>query len=185
MIIKRIQLFLILCCCCLMTTAQPPQRQTTSTVEPPRINNVCLSLSGGTNIPFSHLATTKKVGGFGQADIFFFLTENITAGADFAYYFFPGKGHTTNIAMQEVLISGAYYFRSKWNPNISFGLGYYGEPGTSHFGFVPGVGIMPKITNNIYFTAKASVAFFDMDGHFFKIGAGITFVIFRHKPIRK
>ena len=175
-----------LCCCGLTLTAQlPQQRPTTATSEPLRVNNVYLGVNGGVSIPFSNLATTRTIGGFGQAEIFVFVTENITVGADFAYHYFPGKDNLVNIAMQEVLINGAFYFKSSWNPHISLGLGYYGEPGTSHFGMVPGIGIMPKIANNIYFTARASTAFFNMDGHFFKISAGVTFMVYRHKPIKK
>jgi hypothetical protein len=153
--------------------------------EPSRLNSVYLGVTGGLSIPFSHIANTQAVGGFGQAEIFVFVTENITIGTDFAYHYFPGKDRFVDIAMQEVLINGAFYFPSSWNPHISLGLGYYGEPGTSHFGMVPGIGIMPKITNRIYFTARASANFFDMNGHFFKVGAGIIFMVFQHKPIKR
>jgi hypothetical protein len=168
-----------------MMTAQLPQRQTTSTSEPSRVNSVFLGVAGGLGIPFSNIATSQSLGLFGQAEAFVFVTENITLGADAAYHYFFGKNNSVAIAMQEVLINGAFHFNSTWNTHISFGLGYYGEPGTSHFGMVPGIGIMPKIANRVYFKARGSAAFFDIDGHFFKIEAGFVFMVFQHKPLRK
>ena len=168
-----------------MMTAQLPQRQTVQPSEPSRLNTVYLGAAGGLSIPFSHISETQSLGFFGQAEVFVFLTERITLGADFAYYYFLGKKNYVDIAMQEVLINGAYFFNSKWNPHVSLGLGYYGEPGTSHFGMVPGVGIMPRIAEKIYFKARGSAAFFNMDGHFFKVEAGVVFMVFRHKPIPK
>jgi hypothetical protein len=182
---KTILLILCICCCQLITSAQLP-RPAAPPSEPSRLNSVYLGVSGGLSIPFSSIAETHTIGGFGQAEIFVFVTENITVGADLAYHYFPSKKDTlADIAMQEVLINGAFYFESSWNPHISLGLGYYGEPGASHFGMVPKIGIMPKITNRIYFTAQASANFFDMDGHFFKVGAGIIFMVFQHKPIKR
>ena len=182
---KKTLLLLTICCCCLMATAQLPQRQVAPPSEPSRVNSVFLGVSGGLSIPFSFIAETQSLGGFGQADVFVFVTKNITVGVDFAYHYFPGKGNLSDIAMQEVLINGAFYFNSSWNPHVSLGLGYYGEPGTSHFGMVPGFGIMPKIANRVYLKAKGSAAFFNMDGHFFKIEAGVAFMVFQHKPIKR
>jgi hypothetical protein len=166
-----------------MMTAQLPQRPAAPSSEPSRVNSVYLGVSGGLSIPFSNIAATQSIGGFGQAEIFVFLTEKITVGTDFAYHYFLGKDKFIDIAMQEVLINGAFYFNHSWNPHISLGLGYYGEPGTSHFGMVPGICIMPRIANNIYLSARASTAFFNIDGHFFKVGAGVIFMVYRHKPI--
>jgi hypothetical protein len=165
--------------------AQLPQRQVVQPNEPSRVNSVYLGVSGGLSIPFSNIATTQSVGFFGQAEGFVFVTENITLGADLAYHYFLGKNNLVNVGMWEVLINGTYYFHSSWNPHFSLGLGYYGELGASHFGMVPGIGIMPRIAKNIYFKAKGSAAFFNMDGHFFKIEAGLTFMVFQHKPIRR
>ena len=181
---KKILLLLSLCFCWWTMTAQLPQRQIVSS-EPTRVNSVFLGVSGGMSIPFSFLAKTQKLGGFGQAEVFVFVHKYIALGADFAYHYFPGKGDSIGIAMQEVLISGSFFFNSSWNPNISIGLGYYGEPGASHFGMVPGIGIMPKISKRVYFKARGSVAFFDMDGHFFKLEAGFAFMVFQHKPVKR
>jgi len=184
MIPKKILTIICLCCCNLVMTAQLP-RPPAPPPEPTRVNNVYLGVVGGLSVPFSNLAVTQKVGGFGQAEVFVFVTKYITLGADFAYHYFPGKGDSIDIAMQEVLINGGFYFDHSLNPHISFGLGYYGEPGASHLGMVPGIGIMPKITDRVYFTARASANFFDMNGHFFKVCAGFTFMVFQHKPIKK
>jgi hypothetical protein len=182
---NKVLLLLFLCCCQLIMTAQPPQRPATPPSQPLRANSVYLGVSGGPSIPFSNLASTQSLGGFGQAEIFVFVTENITLGTDFAYHYFLGKKDSVDIAIPEVLISGAFFFDSPWNPHISLGLGYYGEPGTSHFGMVPGIGIMPKIVKFLYFKARGSAVFFDMDGHFFKVEAGLVFKVFQHKPIRR
>jgi hypothetical protein len=168
-----------------MLTAQLPPRQPVQPSKPTRVNSVYLGVDGGLSVPFSHIAKTQSLGYFGQAEIFVFVTENITVGTDLAYHYFPGKKNRVDIAMWEVLINGAYYFDSPWNTHIALGLGYYGEPGTSHFGMVPGIGIMPQIAKSIYFKARGSAAFFDMDGHFFKIEAGIIFKVFQHKPIKR
>ena len=185
MIHKKILLSLCLCCCWLITTAQLPQRQSVTPSKPSRVNSVFLGVSGGMSVPFSFIAHSQSVGGFGQAEVFVFLTENITSGTNIAYHYFPGKKNYYNIDMWEVLINGAYHFNHRLNPHISLGLGYYGEPGTSHFGMVPGIGIMPKINNWFYLKARASASFFNIDGHFFKIEAGFTFMVFKHKPIPK
>ena len=186
MIRNKMLLLLCLCCCRLMMTAQLPQRQSAAPPsEPSRVNSVYLGVAGGLSIPFSNIATTQTLGGFGQAEIFVFVTERITLGADFAYHYFLGKKNSVDIAMQEVLINGAFFFNSSWNTHISLGLGYYGEPGASHFGMVPGIGIMPEIVNWLYFKGRGSVAFFDMDGHFFKVEAGIIFKVFQHKPVKR
>ena len=184
MMVKKILLLLSLCCCWWTMTAQLHQRQVISS-EPTRVNSVFLGVSGGMSIPFSEIAKTQKLGCFGQTEVFVFVHKNITLGADFAYHYFPGKGDSIGIAMQEVLINGAFFFNSSWNPHISIGLGYYGEYGTSHFGMIPGIGIMPRIAKRVYFKARGSAAFFNMDGHFFKIETGFAFMVFQHKPIKK
>jgi hypothetical protein len=168
--------------------AQYSQRQTVNTVEPSRVNSVCLGVSGGGSL-FHFIPVQGKnisfFGGFGQAEVFFFVTENITVGANYAYHFFHGKDSIANFPMDEVLISGAYHFKSSWNPHISFGLGYYGDPDGNHLGMVPGIGVMPKIAQNIYIKVRASAAFFNMGGQDFKIEVGLIFEVFQHKPIRK
>jgi len=187
-------LFLLICYCQFNLTAQSPQRPAAPPSEPPRVNSVYLGVAGGTSIPFSNIAASQTIGGFGQAEIFVFVTEYISVGTDFAYHYFPKKNADTDItgkkkfhdvAMMEVLINGTFHLNSPWNPHLSVGLGYYGEAGASHFGMVPGIGIMPRIAKNIYIKANASTAFFDMDGHFFKIGAGVVFMVYRHKPIKR
>jgi outer membrane protein W len=138
--------------------------------------------------PFSNLATTQSTGGFGEVGAFVLVQNNIGVRLDYAYYYFPGrlntKGNLIAIPLQEVMISGIYFFKLRLNPNIAFGLSYYGEPSTSHFGYVPSIGIMPRINDYIFLNAKFSVSFFNMDGNFFKIGAGVIFKVFQHKPIR-
>jgi len=186
---KKTMLFLLLVCCKgIMMTAQLP-RPAAPPSEPTRVNSVFLGVTGGLSIPFSLLAETRAIGGFGQAEVFVFVTKNITLGADCAYHYFPGKRKDSlnfvNIAILEVLINGSFYLNHPLNPHITAAIGYYGEPNVSHLGLVPGVGIMPKITNKIYFTVRASANFFDMNGHFFKVGAGLTFKVFQHKPIKK
>ena len=194
LVIRRKMLFLLFICCQFITTAQPPQRPAAPPSEPPRVNSVYLGVAGGTSIPFSNIAASQTIGGFGQAEIFVFVTEYISVGTDLAYHYFPAKNKDMDtigrkkfhdVAMMEVLISGAFHLNSPWNPHLSVGLGYYGEAGASHFGMVPGIGIMPRIAKNIYIKANASTAFFDMDGHFFKIGAGVVFMVYRHKPIKR
>ena len=187
MIRKKILLLLFICCGCLMATAQLPQRQVAPTSEPSRVNSVFLGVSGGlSSFHFiSQLLDTHFIGYFGQAGAFVFVTENITLGADYAYLFFNGKDSIRNFAMDEVLISGAFHFDSPLNLHISLGFGYYGEPDGSHFGLVPSIGIMPRIAKNIYFKARGSAAFFDIGGQVFKIEAGLTFMVFQHKPIKR
>ena len=188
MIRNKILLLLCLCCCRLMMTAQLPQRQTVQPSEPSRVNSVCLGVAGGGSL-FHLIPTQGKsisfFGGFGQAEVFFFVTENITLGANYTYHYFAGKDSIANFAMDEVLISGAYHFKHSLNPHVSLGLGYYGSSDGNHFGLVPGVGIMPKVAKNIYIKARVSAAFFDMGGQDFKLEAGVVFVVFRHKPIPK
>jgi len=184
-IMQKAILFLLICYCQFNLTAQSPQRPAAPPSDPARVNSVYLGVAGGTSIPFSNIAVARSTGGFGQAEVFVFVTEYISVGADFAYHYLPGKDLYVDIAMQEVLINGGFYLNRSWNPYISVGLGYYGAPGTSHFGMVPGIGIMPRIAKNIYVKANASTAFFDMNGHFFKIGAGVVFMVYRHKPIKR
>ena len=182
---KKILLLLSLCCCWWTMTAQLPQRQTVSS-EPTRANSVYLGVSGGMSKHYLILSykTERFTGAFGQVDAFVFLTENITVGANFAYHRGFGNKKHVDFDMAEVLISGAYYFKSSWNPNVSFGLGYF-EDYVPHFGMVPAIGIMPKIAKNVYFKAKGSVVFYDMGGRFFKIEAGFAFKVFQHKPVKR
>jgi len=171
-----------------MATAQLPQRQTTPTGEPSRVNSVFLGVGGGYScyryIPLNGNPLFFN-GGFGQADVFVFVTENITLGTNYAYHLFNGRDTVKNFSVDEVLISGALHFESPWNPHISLGLGYYGDTDGGHFGLVPGIGIMPRIANNVYFKARGAVAFFDIGGPIFKIEAGLTFMVFQHKPIKR
>jgi hypothetical protein len=176
-----------------MTTAQLSQRQTTPTSKPSRVNSVFLGVSGGMSKLFltvqgndGNKDKAQFTGDFGQAEAFVFVTENITLGADFAYHYFFWNNKYANFVMPEVLITGAFYLpSSSLNPHLSLSLGYYGEPHTSHFGMVPGIGIMPKIANRIYFKAKGSAVFFNIGGYFFKLEAGFAFMVFQHKPLRK
>jgi len=170
-----------------MTTAQTTsQPKTVSQDRPSRVNSVFLGVSGG--MPIYHYISNRNsyfTGYSGQAEAFVFVTENITVGANYTYNFFPGSDTLYRFAMDEVLISGAYHFKSSWNPHISVGFGYYGELGESHFGLTPGIGIMPKIANRVYFKARGSVAFFNIGGQLFKFEAGFTFMVFQHKPVKR
>ncbi|MDR0364271.1 MAG: porin family protein [Bacteroidales bacterium] len=177
---KKYSLFFIVCFTGFGVLAQRPN------IDPDRFkNSIFFGVSGGLNIPVKTLAETNSLGYNAQADLRFFLRHNISVDIDYAYNHFPhNESSQYKYVLHEVLIGGSFYFKSSWRPNISAGFGYFGNNQEGRFGFVLGAGIMKKLHERIYFTAKPSWILMD-NTTFFKINAGLTFKIVSPPPPSK
>lgn len=148
-------------------------------------NSVFVNINGGVAPASTHLSKTVNMGYFGQASVNVFVRHNISAGVDYSYNHFPDKKNSNrgDYYLHEVLLQGAFYFKSSWHPYLSVGFGYYGNYGQGLFGFTPGIGFMKRVANRVYITAKGSFVLIDSNS-FAKIGVGVAFQVYKHKPFK-
>lgn len=149
-----------------------------------------LGFGPGVAIPISRFHKTHEVGVLGYADVNIFVRNNLSAGVRYSFNYFKGKDQpveSTTLSyddnqIHEVLLMGNFFFKGKWRPFLSFGLGCYLGPGYNDLGFVPSVGVMHQFAEKWFLTIRGDMAYMRKnDFSYCKVVVGVSLPFYSPK----
>lgn len=145
-----------------------------------------LGVGPGIAIPISRYQKTHNIGFLGYADVNLFIRKNLSAGLRYSFNYMQAKKfHDVKYnddQIHEFLLMGNFFFKGKWRPFLSFGVGCYIGPGYNDLGFVPSVGVMHQFAKNWFLTIRGDMAYMRKnDFSYCKVIVGVSLPFFSPK----